>query len=90
MSSITNIAISELIVATIFFSTVWLYLCALPFQLVDLFGWYTIPGVGIASFIYLGFIATGEEIEQPFGYDEVRIIGAVNVLAIDCISFRMI
>ena len=34
---------------------VWLYLFALPFQLVDLFGWYTIPGVGIASFIYLGF-----------------------------------
>ena len=66
MSSITNIAISysELIVATIFLSTVWLYLFALPFQLVDLFGWYTIPGVGIASFIYLGFIATGEEIEQ--------------------------
>jgi len=24
----------------------------------------------IASFIYLGFLAAGEEIEQPFGYDE--------------------
>ncbi|EKM53790.1 uncharacterized protein PHACADRAFT_211435 [Phanerochaete carnosa HHB-10118-sp] len=50
--------------------TVWLYLFALPFQLLDLFGWYTIPGVGIAAFIYLGFVAAGEEIEQPFGYDE--------------------
>ena len=34
---------------------------------VDLFQWYTIPGVAIASFIYLGFLAAGEEIEQPFG-----------------------
>lgn len=48
-------------------STVWLYLFALPFQLVDQFLWYTIPGVGIAAFIYLGFVATGEEVEQPFG-----------------------
>ncbi|KAH9846765.1 Bestrophin, RFP-TM, chloride channel-domain-containing protein [Lenzites betulinus] len=50
--------------------TVWIYLFFLPFQLVDLFGWYAIPGVGIAAFIYLGLIAAGEEIEQPFGYDE--------------------
>jgi predicted membrane chloride channel (bestrophin family) len=39
----------------------------LPFQLVGQFGYYTIPGVAIAAFIYLGFIAAGEEIEQPFG-----------------------
>ncbi|KAI0057278.1 UPF0187-domain-containing protein [Artomyces pyxidatus] len=51
-------------------STVWIYLFFLPFQLVDQFGWYTIPGVAIAAFIYLGFLAAGEEIEQPFGYDE--------------------
>lgn len=50
--------------------TVWLYLFFLPFQLVQDFGWYTVLGVGIASFIYLGFLAAGEEIEQPFGYDE--------------------
>ncbi|ESK85641.1 UPF0187-domain-containing protein [Moniliophthora roreri MCA 2997] len=50
--------------------TVWLYLFFLPFQLVNEFGWYTIPGVSIASFIYLGFLAAGEEIEQPFGYDD--------------------
>ncbi|KAI0827533.1 Bestrophin, RFP-TM, chloride channel-domain-containing protein [Trametes gibbosa] len=50
--------------------TVWIYLFFLPFQLVDLFGWYAIPGVGIAAFIYLGLVAAGEEIEQPFGYDE--------------------
>ncbi|KAF9055709.1 Bestrophin, RFP-TM, chloride channel-domain-containing protein [Panaeolus papilionaceus] len=50
--------------------TVWIYLFFLPFQLVSQFGYYTIPGVALASFIYLGFIAAGEEIEQPFGYDD--------------------
>ncbi|KAF9445947.1 UPF0187-domain-containing protein [Macrolepiota fuliginosa MF-IS2] len=50
--------------------TVWIYLFFLPFQLVDQFGWFTIPGVAMAAFIYLGFVAAGEEIEQPFGYDE--------------------
>ena len=48
-------------------STVWVYLFFLPFQLVSQFGYYAIPGVAIAAFIYLGFIAAGEEIEQPFG-----------------------
>ncbi|CAL1711817.1 unnamed protein product [Somion occarium] len=57
-------------VFSVHISTVWIYLFFLPFQLVDLFEWYTIPGVGIAAFIYLGFAAAGEEIEQPFGYDE--------------------
>ncbi|KAM5545287.1 hypothetical protein V8D89_001398 [Ganoderma adspersum] len=50
--------------------TVWIYLFFLPFQLIDLFGYYAILGVCIAAFIYLGLIAAGEEIEQPFGYDE--------------------
>lgn len=48
-------------------STVWIYLFFLPFQLINEFGYYTIPGVAIAAFIYLGFLAAGEEIEQPFG-----------------------
>lgn len=56
-------------------STVWIYLFFLPFQLVNQFGYYAIPGVAIASFIYLGFIAAGEEIEQPFGeYPVYQII----------------
>jgi len=50
--------------------TVWIYLFTLPFQLVEAFGWHTIPGVAIAAFIYLGFLAAGEEIEEPFGYDQ--------------------
>ncbi|PVF97039.1 UPF0187-domain-containing protein [Serendipita vermifera] len=49
--------------------TVWIFLFTLPFQLCDVFGYVTIPGVAVASFLYLGFIAAGEEIEQPFGYD---------------------
>jgi putative membrane protein len=50
--------------------TVWLYLFLLPFQLVSEFNWHTVPAVFIGAFIYLGFVAAGEEIEQPFGYDE--------------------
>ncbi|KAF8878943.1 Bestrophin, RFP-TM, chloride channel-domain-containing protein [Infundibulicybe gibba] len=50
--------------------TVWLYLILMPFQLVRQFGYATIPGVALAAFTYLGFLAAGEEIEQPFGYDE--------------------
>ena len=37
----------------VFSSTVWVYLFFLPFQLVDQFTWYAIPGVGIAAFIFL-------------------------------------
>ncbi|KAJ7744760.1 Bestrophin, RFP-TM, chloride channel-domain-containing protein [Mycena maculata] len=51
-------------------SVVWMYLFLLPFQLLGDFGWHTVPGVMVAAFIYLGFIAAGEEIEQPFGYDD--------------------
>ncbi|KAH7337607.1 Bestrophin, RFP-TM, chloride channel-domain-containing protein [Rhizoctonia solani] len=50
--------------------TVWLYLFFLPFQLTGTFGYWTIFGVGIAAFMFLGLLAAGEEIEQPFGYDE--------------------
>ncbi|KAH8831446.1 Bestrophin, RFP-TM, chloride channel-domain-containing protein [Flagelloscypha sp. PMI_526] len=50
--------------------TVWIYLFLLPLQLVTNFGYYTVLATAIATFIYLGFLAAGEEIEQPFGYDE--------------------
>ncbi|KAG8761099.1 hypothetical protein FRC14_007880 [Serendipita sp. 396] len=49
--------------------TVWIFLFTMPFQLCNIFGWVTVPGIAVASFLYLGFIAAGEEIEQPFGYD---------------------
>ncbi|KAG6840649.1 hypothetical protein C0991_005326 [Blastosporella zonata] len=46
---------------------VWLYLFPLPFQLLGQFEYYTIA---IAAFIYLGFLAAEEEMEEPFGYDD--------------------
>lgn len=39
----------------------------MPFQLVEPFAYWTIPGVAIAAFFFLGLLAAGEEIEQPFG-----------------------
>ncbi|KAG9020719.1 hypothetical protein FRB95_003601, partial [Tulasnella sp. JGI-2019a] len=50
--------------------TVWLYLFFLPFQLSDPMGYLAVLAVGIAAFLYLGFLAAGEEIEEPFGYEE--------------------
>jgi hypothetical protein len=52
-------------------STVWIYLFFLPFQLVGELGWFTIGGVGLAAFVYLGFLAAGEEVEHPFGESSV-------------------
>jgi len=49
---------------------VWLYLFLLPLQLVNDFEWHTVPAVCVGAFVYLGFVAAGEEIEQPFGYDD--------------------
>jgi len=48
----------------------WLYCLALPFQIVLVLKWITIPGTVLASFIFFGFIVAGEEIENPFGYDK--------------------
>ncbi|KAH7929548.1 hypothetical protein BV22DRAFT_1102358 [Leucogyrophana mollusca] len=61
-----SLSVLEKILTTPLPFTVWIYLFFLPFQLVDQFRWFTIPGVAVAAFIYLGFIAAGEEIEQPF------------------------
>ncbi|KAH6570409.1 hypothetical protein BASA50_004134 [Batrachochytrium salamandrivorans] len=49
--------------------TLFVYLLALPFQLVIGMGWATIPIVAVASFTLLGIEAIGGEIENPFGYD---------------------
>ena len=61
----------------------WLYLFEMPFAIVGLFGWYTIPGVAIASFFYLGLFAAGEELQQPFGYDPVGILVVFNLKSSD-------
>ncbi|CAE6541156.1 unnamed protein product [Rhizoctonia solani] len=44
----------------------FLYLIFLPFQLWQSLGYVTIPATAVASFIFLGFLAAGEEIENPF------------------------
>jgi len=49
--------------------SLWLYLLFLPFQIYTAFGWYTIPGTAFASFLLLGFLEIGQEIENPFNYD---------------------
>ncbi|KAF9445943.1 UPF0187-domain-containing protein [Macrolepiota fuliginosa MF-IS2] len=47
----------------------WLYLLFLPFQLYDNFGYVTIPIVAFFTFLLVGFMEIGEEIENPFDYD---------------------
>ena len=47
----------------------WLYVAVLPFQLVKLLDWIAIPASIGASFIILGLLFIGREIENPFGQD---------------------
>ncbi|KAG9093797.1 hypothetical protein FS749_013722, partial [Ceratobasidium sp. UAMH 11750] len=47
-----------------------LYVFFLPFQLWKSLGYVTIPATGVAAFLFFGFLAAGEEIENPFGYDK--------------------
>ncbi|KAJ6565356.1 Bestrophin, RFP-TM, chloride channel-domain-containing protein [Mycena sp. CBHHK59/15] len=49
--------------------SLWLYLFLLPFQVVSSFGYLCIPGTAFASFLLLGFLEIGQEIENPFNYD---------------------
>ncbi|CEL54933.1 UPF0187 protein [Rhizoctonia solani AG-1 IB] len=67
--------------------TVWLYLFFLPFQLTQTFGYWTIFGVGTAAFMFLGLLAAGEEIEQPFGYDENDL--DLDLFVTDIIQFDL-
>ncbi|KKA26319.1 hypothetical protein TD95_003519 [Thielaviopsis punctulata] len=47
----------------------WVYVMVLPFQLYNFLGWVTIPASIIASYIILGILFIGREIENPFGMD---------------------
>lgn len=47
----------------------WLYVILLPFQLCGKLDWITIPATIAASYIILGLLYIGREIEQPFGLD---------------------
>ncbi|KAG9016172.1 hypothetical protein FRB93_011646 [Tulasnella sp. JGI-2019a] len=50
--------------------SIWLYLIFLPFEVYEAFKWLTVPCVIFAAFLYLGFLEIGQEIENPFNYDE--------------------
>ncbi|KIY48429.1 hypothetical protein FISHEDRAFT_65725 [Fistulina hepatica ATCC 64428] len=39
------------------------------FEIYDAFGYLTIPATAFASFLLLGFLEIGQEIENPFNYD---------------------
>jgi putative membrane protein len=57
-------------------SCVWLYLFSIPFQIIgDVGPWWTIPITGIAGICFLGILAIGFEIENPFGYDANDLVG---------------
>lgn len=47
----------------------WVYVMVLPFQLYDKLEWVTIPATMVASYIILGLLFIGREIENPFGHD---------------------
>ncbi|EIW72158.1 hypothetical protein TREMEDRAFT_24583 [Tremella mesenterica DSM 1558] len=49
----------------------WMYCLFLPFQLYEAgFGWVTIPAVMLTSYVIIGILDIGGEIENPFGYDK--------------------
>ncbi|KAK4645253.1 hypothetical protein QC761_001280 [Podospora bellae-mahoneyi] len=47
----------------------WVYILLLPFQLVKVLEWITIPATVAAAYIILGILFIGREIENPFGQD---------------------
>ena len=47
----------------------WVYVLLLPFQLLSALAWITIPAAIAASYIILGILHIGYEIEDPFGQD---------------------
>lgn len=38
----------------------WIYILALPFQLIGLLGWWTVAIVGVATFSFLGILEIGK------------------------------
>ncbi|CCH55227.1 protein of unknown function UPF0187 [Fibrisoma limi BUZ 3] len=48
---------------------IMLYVAVLPFTIIDVYGYLTIPMVLFASYILVGLELIGEEIEDPFGLE---------------------
>jgi hypothetical protein len=65
-----NIAISQTGTSShIQLMVVWVFVILLPFQLVQLFQWVTIPASMVSAYILFGLLHISYEIENPFGYD---------------------
>ena len=47
----------------------WVYVCLLPFQLIEPLGYVAIPATIAAAYIILGILLIGQEVENPFGED---------------------
>jgi len=52
----------------------WIYLLALPFQVLGTFGWWTVPIVGFGFFFFIGVMSISLELEDPFGYDNNDLV----------------
>jgi putative membrane protein len=50
--------------------TISIYLLSLPFQIIKDMNWNTITVVFFASFCFLGIERLGQELENPFGFDQ--------------------
>jgi len=50
-----------------------LYLFSLPFTMVKDLGWSTIPIVTVVAFTFMGIEGIADEIEMPFGNDEMDL-----------------
>ncbi|KPV76801.1 uncharacterized protein RHOBADRAFT_51791 [Rhodotorula graminis WP1] len=51
-------------------ATAYVYLVLLPFQIYASLKWLTIPAMFVAACVFLGFLELGEQLQQPFGYDD--------------------
>jgi putative membrane protein len=51
-----------------------IYLLALPWGLMDSFGWWTVPAVAMLGYFMIGVEMIAEQIEDPFGVDEDDIM----------------
>lgn len=48
---------------------IMIYVAILPFTVIEVFGYLTIPAVVLTSYILVGLEMIGEEIEEPFGME---------------------
>lgn len=72
---------------------IMLYVSVLPFTVIEVYGYLTIPAVLLTSYILVGLEMIGEEIEEPFGLERNNLplnqlaqlirVGAHDILQID-------